>query len=350
MVGWPGAAQDHLPAHARADIMAFTAFPKEVWRQVWSINPLSQPRDPQTHRRRRDLPRPGRPHPARRRDPSQAARRGPRYAAYVGGHGPVKLPATISDIRRSQPGDWQTHVSQPVQMTRVTRTRSSGSYTRNVTRPACPKGRVRSGRPLRLTRPTLVLRRVHNHDGVHEVRQRKLRLRRHSGELLAGQVLQLPPEQGQAPSCARNSSRVTRCSGPGGPSARYRSIRARNPRCPAGSRCHSSASIHHRRTAVVSTLRSPVSRARANAASSSFSYCATTSGTALAASTALIAAGVSAGRPATGGSWCCAVMQVSIARHADSHRTRETPDAWPQRDPDGGAGHDLPNSSTPSRR
>jgi putative transposase len=28
----------HLDA-ARADILAFTAFPKEVWRQVWSSNP-----------------------------------------------------------------------------------------------------------------------------------------------------------------------------------------------------------------------------------------------------------------------------------------------------------------------
>ena len=29
---------DHLEA-ARADILAFTAFPKEVWRQIWSNNP-----------------------------------------------------------------------------------------------------------------------------------------------------------------------------------------------------------------------------------------------------------------------------------------------------------------------
>src|ERR1700722_6740721 len=35
---------------------------------------------------------------------------------------------------------------QPVQMTRVTCTRSSGCYPRNVTRPACPNGSVRSGR------------------------------------------------------------------------------------------------------------------------------------------------------------------------------------------------------------
>jgi len=39
------ALQDKLPAvadhldHARADVLAFTAFPKEVWRQIWSNNP-----------------------------------------------------------------------------------------------------------------------------------------------------------------------------------------------------------------------------------------------------------------------------------------------------------------------
>jgi putative transposase len=33
------AVADHLEA-ARADVLAFTAFPKEVWRQVWSNNPV----------------------------------------------------------------------------------------------------------------------------------------------------------------------------------------------------------------------------------------------------------------------------------------------------------------------
>jgi putative transposase len=32
------AVHEHLDA-ARADILAFTAFPKELWRQVWSNNP-----------------------------------------------------------------------------------------------------------------------------------------------------------------------------------------------------------------------------------------------------------------------------------------------------------------------
>ena len=61
----------HLDA-ARADVLAFTAFPKELWRQIWSNNPqvidrTPQPRNPPPHRRRRDLPRPRRPHPPRRR-------------------------------------------------------------------------------------------------------------------------------------------------------------------------------------------------------------------------------------------------------------------------------------------
>ncbi len=29
----------HVPRCARADILAFTAFPKELWRQIWSNNP-----------------------------------------------------------------------------------------------------------------------------------------------------------------------------------------------------------------------------------------------------------------------------------------------------------------------
>jgi transposase-like protein len=41
------AVADHLDG-ARADILAFTAFPKEVWRQIWSNNlgRAPQSRDP----------------------------------------------------------------------------------------------------------------------------------------------------------------------------------------------------------------------------------------------------------------------------------------------------------------
>ena len=34
------AAAAHLDA-ARDDILAFAAFPREIWRQIWSNNPLS---------------------------------------------------------------------------------------------------------------------------------------------------------------------------------------------------------------------------------------------------------------------------------------------------------------------
>jgi hypothetical protein len=39
---WPRSGTRHVAEHldaARADVLAFTAFPKEVWRQIWSNNP-----------------------------------------------------------------------------------------------------------------------------------------------------------------------------------------------------------------------------------------------------------------------------------------------------------------------
>ena len=44
VAGWPRATclccklAEHLEG-AREDILAFTAFPKEIWRQIWSNNP-----------------------------------------------------------------------------------------------------------------------------------------------------------------------------------------------------------------------------------------------------------------------------------------------------------------------
>jgi len=46
------AAAEHLDA-ARADLLAFTAFPREIWRQIWSNNP--QQRLNKEIRRRTDV-------------------------------------------------------------------------------------------------------------------------------------------------------------------------------------------------------------------------------------------------------------------------------------------------------
>ena len=78
------AVVEHLDA-ARADVLAFTAFPREIWRQICPTTPRApQPRDPPAHRRRRDLPHPRLPHPARRRGPRRAARRVDRRAPLLG--------------------------------------------------------------------------------------------------------------------------------------------------------------------------------------------------------------------------------------------------------------------------
>ena len=69
------AVAEHLE-HARPDILAFTAFPYEVWRQIWSNNDREvEPRDPSAYRRGRDLPRPARDHPPGRRRPGRTTRR-----------------------------------------------------------------------------------------------------------------------------------------------------------------------------------------------------------------------------------------------------------------------------------
>jgi putative transposase len=84
---------EHLEA-ARADVLAFTAFPKQVWRQIWSNDPNERlnPGDPPAHRRRGHLPRPRRGHPTGRRGAGRAARRVDRGPPLPGPGRPRPLP------------------------------------------------------------------------------------------------------------------------------------------------------------------------------------------------------------------------------------------------------------------
>ena len=85
---------DHLE-HARADLLAFTAFPKQIWRQIWFEQPpgTAQQRDPASNRCRRDLPRPRRPDPPRRRSPGRATRRMGRITPLPRPRRPQQIPA-----------------------------------------------------------------------------------------------------------------------------------------------------------------------------------------------------------------------------------------------------------------
>ena len=87
------AAAAHLD-DARDDILAFTAFPREIWRQIWSNNPQERLNKEITppHRCRRHLPRPRRHHPPGRRGPGRAERRMDRSPPLHGPGNPRRLP------------------------------------------------------------------------------------------------------------------------------------------------------------------------------------------------------------------------------------------------------------------
>jgi len=63
-----------LLADAAEDLLAFSSFPKEHWRQIWSNKPpgAAQQGDPPADRRGRHLPRPRKRDPTRGRDPGRA--------------------------------------------------------------------------------------------------------------------------------------------------------------------------------------------------------------------------------------------------------------------------------------
>jgi hypothetical protein len=86
-------AAEHLDA-ARADLLAFTAYPREIWRQIWSNNPQERlnKRDPPPHRRGRDLPRPRRPDPPGRRRARRIKRRVDRRPPLHEPRGPGQKP------------------------------------------------------------------------------------------------------------------------------------------------------------------------------------------------------------------------------------------------------------------
>jgi len=86
---------DHLQA-ARPDLLAFTAFPKQMWRQIDLVQqpPGTAPQgDPPPHRRRRHLPRPQRSGPPRRGRAGRTTRRMGRITALPRPRRPQQIPS-----------------------------------------------------------------------------------------------------------------------------------------------------------------------------------------------------------------------------------------------------------------
>ncbi len=123
------AVADHLEA-ARADLLAFTVFPREIWRQIWWSNNPNE-RLNREIRRRPDvvgffLPQPRRRHPPGRRRAGRTARRMGRATTLLRTRGDDPLPGRPEPHRHQ--GAHHNHPRRTQRLTPTT-TGSQSSYT-----------------------------------------------------------------------------------------------------------------------------------------------------------------------------------------------------------------------------